>query len=109
MQIILSFFRRLATPLSVFAGFCLLCVMVYSRLEGLRWLDALFWITHPHSIDYGKVRDATKVFAMFVYVGVFAFQIWVAERVLATIFRRQGLAGDPWRRQASRCAAKRRH
>lgn len=79
----------------VFAGFCLVCVAVYSRLEGLRWVDALFWIIHPHSIEYRKVRDATKLFAMFVYVGVFAFQIWVAERVLVTIFRRQGL--EAWK------------
>lgn len=95
MRIIVAFLRRLGTPLFVFAGFCLVCVAVYSRLEGLRWLDALFWITHPHSIDYGKVRNATKIFAMFVYVGVFAFQIWVAERVLVTIFRRQGL--EAWK------------
>ncbi|HLK32105.1 MAG TPA: NAD(P)-binding protein, partial [Terriglobales bacterium] len=77
-------------PILVFAAFCLICVLVYSHLEGLRWLDALFWITHPHSIEYRQARDATKVFALFVYLGVFAFQIWVAERVLVTIFRRQG-------------------
>ena len=59
-------------------------------LEGIRWQDALFWITHSHSIDHHVVRDATKIFAMFVFLGVFAFQIWVAERVLVTIFRRQG-------------------
>src|SRR5512146_661074 len=90
MRIIFAFLRRLGTPLVVFAGFCLVCVAVYSRLEGLRWVDALFWITHPHSIEYRKVRDATKIFAMLVYVSVFAFQIWVAERVLVTIFRKQG-------------------
>jgi len=95
MRIIVAFLRRLGTPLVVFAGFCLVCVAVYSRLEGLRWVDALFWITHPHSIEYRKVRDATKIFALLVYVGVFAFQIWVAERVLVTIFRRQGL--EAWK------------
>jgi voltage-gated potassium channel len=32
---------------------------------------------------------------LFVYSGVFAFQIWIAERVLATIFRRQGM--EAWK------------
>lgn len=84
------FVRQLLLPVSVFAGFNVLCVLVYMQLEGLRWPDALFWITHPHSIDYKHVREATKLFSLFVYLGVFAFQIWIAERVLATIFRRQG-------------------
>ncbi len=74
----------------LFAAFNVVCVLVYTGLEKIRWQDALFWIVHPHAIDPGAVRDATKFFSMFVYLGVFAFQIWVAERVLVTIFRRQG-------------------
>jgi voltage-gated potassium channel len=89
------FLRRLALPLALFAAFNALSVFVYTRLEGLRWADALFWITHPHSIEYGAVRDATKFFALLVYTGVFAFQIWIAERILVTIFSRQGL--EAWR------------
>jgi hypothetical protein len=58
---------------------------------GLRAIDAFFWILHPHSIDYRSVRAAKKLFSIFVYVGVFAFQVWIAERVLVTIFNRQGL------------------
>jgi voltage-gated potassium channel len=65
------------------------------RLEGLHWLDALFWIIHPYSMDYRVIHRATKVFSFFVYVGVFTFQVWIAERVLVTIFNRQGV--DPWK------------
>lgn len=65
------------------------------HLEHLRWPDALFWILNPHSINYRTVRDATKFFALFVYGGVFSFQIWIAERVLATVFRKQGL--EAWK------------
>ena len=65
------------------------------HLEGLRWQDALFWIFHPHAIEYLKVQDATKLFSIFVFVGLFAFQVWVAERVLVTIFNRQGM--EVWR------------
>jgi voltage-gated potassium channel len=36
------------------------------------------------------VSDATKFFSLFVYLGVFAFQIWIAERVLVLLFSRQG-------------------
>ena len=90
-RIVLVFLRRLALPFLVFAGFNLLCVRVYMRLEHLRWQDALFWILNPHSIDYRSVHDATKFFALLVYSGVFAFQIWIAERILATVFRRQGV------------------
>jgi len=32
------------------------------RLEGLRWVDALFWMIHPHSIEYRSVHKATKRF-----------------------------------------------
>jgi voltage-gated potassium channel len=84
------FLRRLWLPVLLFAAFIILCVGVYSSLEGIRWQDALFWIFHPHSIHYDTVRDSTKFFSLLVYIGVFAFQIWVAERILVTIFRKQG-------------------
>ncbi len=95
IRIFLLFLRRLWLPLVVFLGFSVVCVLVYRRLEGLSWQDALFWIIHPHAIDYHKVRTGTKFFSIFVFVGVFAFQIWVAERVLITIFNRQGM--EAWR------------
>lgn len=88
--ILIVFFRQLRLPVLLFAAFILLSVMSYSGLEGIKWQDALFWIFHPHAIHYDKVRDATKFFSLIVYLGVFAFQIWVAERVLVTIFRKQG-------------------
>jgi len=89
-RILILFLRRLWMPVLVFAGFNILCVLGYARLEHLRWQDALFWILNPHSINYRQVHDATKFFAIFVYAGVFAFQIWIAERVAVTIFSRQG-------------------
>jgi voltage-gated potassium channel len=95
LRILLLFLRRLWLPLVVFAGFSLMCVLVYRRLEGLSWQDALFWMIQPHAIDPKHVRNATKMFSLFVYMGVFAFQIWVAERVAVTIFHRQGM--EVWR------------
>ena len=89
------FLRRLALPLALFATFNALSVLVYASLEGLPWLDALFWITHPHAVEPHAVGKATKVFALLVYTGVFAFQIWIAERILVTIFSRQGT--EAWR------------
>jgi len=94
-RIIVLFLRRLWLPVVVFAAFSTLCVLVYMRLEGLRWLDALFWVIHPHSIDYRSVHKATKAFSFFVYVGVFTFQVWIAERVLVTIFNRHGV--EAWK------------
>lgn len=87
---IVVFLRRLWLPALLFVAFNAVCVLTYMNLEGIRWQDAVFWITHSHSIHYRDVRDVTKFFALFVFLGVFAFQIWVAERVLVTIFRRQG-------------------
>jgi voltage-gated potassium channel len=94
-RILLLFLRRLWLPLVFFAGFSLMCVFVYRRLEGVSWQDALFWMIHPHAIEAPRVRNATKLFAIFVYVGVFGFQLWVAERVAVTIFKRQGV--EAWR------------
>jgi voltage-gated potassium channel len=94
-RILLVFVRRLWLPLAVLAGFLGVCVLVYTRLEGLRPLDALFWVIHTHSIDYRAVHKSTKIFALFVYAGVFAFQIWIAERILLTIFSHQGV--EAWR------------
>ncbi|MGA8150272.1 MAG: NAD(P)-binding protein [Terriglobales bacterium] len=94
-RLFIFFLRRLWLPVAVLAVFSALCVLVYMRLEGLRWLDALFWIIHPHSIDYRSVHRATKLFSFFVYVGVFTFQVWIAERVLVTIFNRQGV--EAWK------------
>src|SRR6202142_79652 len=89
-RIFVVFIRRLRLPLLLLAGFGLLCVRVYMRLEGLRWQDAMFLIVNPHAIDYHTVHDATKFFALFVFMGVFAFQVWIAERVAVTIFSRHG-------------------
>ena len=94
-RISLAFARRLWLPLLTFVGFSLLCVLVYRRLEGLSWQDALFWMIQPHAIDPRRVRNATKLFSIFVYCGVFAFQLWLAERVAVTIFKRQGV--EVWR------------
>ncbi|MGC2646825.1 MAG: hypothetical protein WA261_11160, partial [Candidatus Sulfotelmatobacter sp.] len=90
-RILLLFLRRLWLPFAVFAAFSLMCVLVYMHLEGLTWQDALFWMIHPHAIDSQRVHNSTKLFSIFVYCGVFAFQIWVAERVAVTIFNRQGM------------------
>ncbi len=95
LRILILFIRRLWTPLAVLAAFLGICVIVYMRLEGLRPLDALFWVIHTHSIDYRVVHRSTKIFALFVYVGVFAFQIWIAERILLTIFSHQG--AEAWK------------
>jgi voltage-gated potassium channel len=95
VRILLLFLRRLWLPLVGFAGFSLMCVFVYRRLEGLSWQDALFWMIQPHAVDPKHVRNATKLFSIFVYAGVFGFQIWVAERVAVTIFKRQGV--EAWR------------
>ena len=94
-RIIVLFLRRLWLPVLVFAGFSALCVFVYMRLEGLRAIDAFFWIFHPHGIEYRSVHNATKIFSIFVYVAVFAFQVWIAERVLVTIFSRHGM--EAWK------------
>ncbi len=90
-QVLLLFARRLWFPLFLFLLFNVLSVGVYMALEGLSFTDALFWITHPHAVHPEKVRTATKLFALFVYTGVFFFQVWLAERVLVTIFARDGL------------------
>src|ERR1039458_4441861 len=94
-RIILVFIRRLWLPLLVLAGFLGVCVLFYIRVEELRPLDALFWVIHPHSIEYRAVHKSTKIFSMFVYAGGFALQIWIAERVLLTIFSRHGV--EAWR------------
>jgi voltage-gated potassium channel len=81
---------RLLSPFLLFLVFLSACVFGYARLEHLRWIDALFWTTHPHSIEYQRVRDSTKLFAIVVYLGLFAFQVWFAERILLTFFSHRG-------------------
>jgi voltage-gated potassium channel len=95
LRIVLLFMRRLWLPFVMFLGFSVMCVLVYQHLESLSWQDALFWMIHPHAIEPSRVRNATKLFAILVYAGVFGFQIWVAERVAVTIFKRQGV--EAWR------------
>jgi voltage-gated potassium channel len=46
-------------------------------------------------MEYRHIHDSTKFFAFFVYLCVFGFQIWITERVLVTIFRRQGM--EAWK------------
>jgi voltage-gated potassium channel len=90
-QILLLFLRRLWLPAALFVLFHLLTVTVYMRWEGVRWDDALFWITHPHAIHPEDVKTSTKLFATFVFTGVFFFQVWFAERILSAVFAPGGM------------------
>lgn len=87
---ILILVRRLVVPFLLFLVFALVCVAAYMRLEHLHFTDASFWVAHPHAIEYARVRTATKYFSLFVAVGIFAFEIWFAERVLLTFLGHQG-------------------
>lgn len=87
---ILILVRRLIFPFVLFLVFVLLCVLTYMRLEHLAFADALFWVAHPHAIEYRSVCAATKYFSLVVAVGIFAFEIWFAERILLTFVGHQG-------------------
>ncbi len=87
---ILGIVCRLVRPFLLFLLFVLICVVRYKRLEHLRIVVAIFWMAHPHTIDYTHVRVATKYFSLFVSSGLFAFQIWFAERILLTFVGHQG-------------------
>ena len=92
---LLMFVRRLWIPVLSLAAFVALCIFAFWRLEGLGWMDGLFWIFHQNAIRYDKVQNATKAFSIVVYFGVMAFQIWFAQRVLSVIFRKEGR--EAWR------------
>jgi voltage-gated potassium channel len=87
---VLIIVRRLVTPFLLFLIFVLGCVFTYIRLEGLSFADALFWVGHSHAIEYHQVRSITKYFSIFVATGIFAFEIWFAERILLTFIGHQG-------------------
>jgi voltage-gated potassium channel len=87
---VLILLRRLVAPVLFFLAFILACVLTYMRLEHLRFTDALFWVVHPHAIEYTRVRTATKWLSLFVSSGIFAFEIWFAERILLTFIGHQG-------------------
>ena len=87
---VLVFVRRLIGPFVLFLVFLLFCVLTYMRLEHLHFADAVFWVAHPHAIEYRDVRTTTKYFSLFVAIGIFAFEIWFAERILLTFVGHQG-------------------
>ncbi|MGA8074493.1 MAG: NAD(P)-binding protein [Candidatus Acidiferrales bacterium] len=87
--------KRLWLPLLSLAGFLVVCAGGYVWLARISWVDAFFWIFNPHAIDPGRVHKATKIFSIAVYAGVFFFQVWIAERVLVSLFHPEG--GGIWR------------
>jgi voltage-gated potassium channel len=87
---VLVLVRRLIGPFFLFLVFILICVLAYMRLEHLRFSDALFWVAHPHAIEYLRARTGTKYFSLLVAIGIFAFEIWFAERILLTFVGHQG-------------------
>jgi voltage-gated potassium channel len=86
---------RLLLPLLLLAGFMAVCAVGYVLLARIGWVDAFFWIIHPSAIDPGRVSKATKIFSIAVYAGVFFFEVWIAERVLVSLFHPEG--GGVWR------------
>jgi len=87
---ILIIVRRLVVPFLVFVVFVLVSVWIYMRSEHLSFTNALFWFVHPHAIHYDAVRGSTKYFSILVSFGMFAFEIWFAERILLTFLGHQG-------------------
>jgi voltage-gated potassium channel len=85
LEIFLILLRRLRVPFALFVLFHVVVVPIYMASEGVTWDTALFWITHPR-MNAEHVMASTKIFATFVYTGVFAFKLWFAERVLSAIF-----------------------
>ncbi|MDD8018382.1 MAG: NAD-binding protein [Bacteroidota bacterium] len=80
--------RAFMAPLLAMSAFVIGVVFFYMRVEGVSWVDAFFWITHPHGIPESS-KAITKLFSVFVYGGVFFFQIWFVERILVSIFRKE--------------------
>lgn len=73
------------SPLVFLILFFVVSMVIYKHLEkDISWVDAFFWITHPHAISEDR-RDLTKIFAFIVYVGIFFFQVWFIERILVNI------------------------
>jgi voltage-gated potassium channel len=87
---VLVFVRRLIGPFVLFLLFVLGCVFGYMRLEHLRFSDAIFWTAHPHAIEFHQVHTGTKYFSILVAMGIFAFEILFAERILLTFIGHQG-------------------
>ncbi len=79
-------FRR---PLFWLIVFHVIIIVAYVSLESAHWIDALWWVTHPSAIPQ-TAQAATKIFSIFVFVGVFVFQIWFAERLLVILFSSEG-------------------
>jgi len=53
-------------------------------------VDKLFWPIHSYVLPPDRIRDATKIYCIAVYAGVFSFQVWIAERVLVSLFHPEG-------------------
>ncbi len=90
------------SPLIFLVLFFAISMVIYKHLEeDISWVDAFFWITHPHAISEDR-KDLTKIFAFIVYVGIFFFQVWFIERILVNIF--SGELKTLWRRRMSEFA-----
>ncbi len=81
-------FKTIVTPLFTLALFVSGVVLFYMHTESVSWIDGFFWITHPHAIP-ATSNEQTKLFAVFVYYGVLFFQIWIVERIIVSIFRKE--------------------
>jgi hypothetical protein len=64
--------RRLIRPFLLYLLFVLICIATYMRLEHLTFVDALFWMAHPHALDYNRVRIGSNYFLLLVAADVFA-------------------------------------
>lgn len=106
---VLKFLRliliSISPPLIFLTLFFIGSMIIYKNLErDISWIDAFFWITHPHGISEHR-KDITKIFAFVVYIGIFFFQVWFIERILANVF--SGEIKTLWRKRMSEVAISR--
>ncbi|CUU05169.1 TrkA-N domain-containing protein [Candidatus Thermokryptus mobilis] len=94
--------KAISTPLAFLVLFFVVSMFVYKNLEkDITWIDAFFWITHPHAISEHRSNE-TKIFAFIVYVGILFFQVWFIERILVNVF--SGELKILWRKRMSEVA-----
>jgi voltage-gated potassium channel len=93
------FISAILPPLIFLVLFFAFSMFIYKNLEkDITWVDAFFWITHPHAISEHRKAE-TKIFAFVVYVGILFFQVWFIERILVSVF--SGEIKILWRKRMS--------
>ncbi|MDI6703201.1 MAG: NAD-binding protein [bacterium] len=82
--------KILLLPVLFLLCFLSISILGFMHLEHISFIDALFWLVNRSAIANAQIQSITKIFSVFVTLGIYFSGIWIVERFFRSFFKGEG-------------------